>query len=171
MRLLICKFFLLIVAFTSASTAFAQASRFPEFIMTLSTDQKNWDTSAPLTVNVAIKNLGRKSFYLGLKCNFGFEGLLDHARQTSVRYLIKWDKGRDELCALTRADLIRIPARRTVNFKLMSVKVVKLGDVSWESHPVGEYSLAVRYGTSKRAPFNDVWLGATGTQYLKVQVK
>ena len=154
-----------------ASPAFAQTDNTPDFIMTLSTRQKVWDTRTPLTVNVAVKNRGRKRFYLGLKCDFGFGGVLETPEEYPVRYYIKWDKNQDEICHLEREDLIEIPARRTVNIKLTSIKVEKGGDVPWESHRPGNYRLMVRYGTSKVSPFKDVWLVATGTRQVTIRFK
>ena len=154
-----------------ASTAFAQDGNSPDFVMTLSTRQKQWDTRTPLIVNVEIKNRGGKSFYLGLKCDFGFGGVLETPGEYPVRYYIKWDKNQDELCHLTRQDLIEIPAKRTVNIKLTSINVEKGGDVPWERHLPGNYRLMVLYGTSKMSSFKDVWLGATRTQYVRIRIK
>ena len=87
-----------------------------------------------------------------------------------VRYLIKWDKGSDEICQLKREDLIEIPAHKTVKLKLTSLSVQKMGEIPRSNHPVGVYHLLVRYDTSKASPFKELWLGGTRTQYMRIRV-
>ena len=139
--------------------------------MRLSAKQRTWDSTGPLVVFVSIKNEG-KCFYISHKCGFGFQGYLYGPGKDllEVRYLIKWDKSSDEICQLKGEDLIEIPAHKTVKLKLTSLSVQKLGTIPWSNHPVGVYRLLVSYDTPKAAPFKELWLGGTRTQYLRIRV-
>ena len=154
------------------SSALAQEREYPNFTMQLSTKQRAWNSNDPLVVFVSIRNEGKESFYISHKCRFGFEGYLYGPGNDllEVRYLVKWDKSSDESCQLKTEDLIKIPAHKTVNLKLTSLSVQELGKIPWSNHPVGVYHLLVRYHTSKVAPFKELWLGGTRTQYVRIRV-
>jgi hypothetical protein len=77
----------------------------------------------------------------------------------------------NDSCAPQRADFIRIPAGKRVRVTLTSVALKELGELPWAKHPKGLYTLFVRYGTSKIAPFQGVFLGTSGTDKIRLYVK
>jgi len=150
----------------------ARAQGAVDFTMTLKVKNKICDPSKPLVADVIVKNEGRKSFYIGYKCDFGFAGYLTHrmGAYETIRYEIRWDKS-SEHCPPKREDFIKVPAGKAVRVRLTSVTIKELGDHPRSDHPKGSYLLLVRYGTSKIAPFDQVFLGTSATNKVRLYVK
>ena len=143
-----------------------------DFTMTLRVKNKVWDPSKPLVADVIVKNEGRRSLYIGYKCDFGFAGYLTRQRAgyETIRYEIRWDKS-SEHCTPRREDFIKVPAGKMVRVRLTSVAIKELGGNPWSDHAKGSYQLFVRYGTSKIAPFDQVFLGTSTTNRVRLNVK
>jgi len=143
-----------------------------DFIMTLKLRDKTWDPTQKLVADVIIKNTGRKDLYIGYKCDFGFQGNLVRNLNAfeAIRYEITWDKS-SKNCSPQRDDFIKIPPGRKASITLTSLEVKRLGSLPGDEHPKGWYTLFVRYGTSKIAPFDGVFLGTSNTNKVRLLVK
>jgi hypothetical protein len=142
-----------------------------DFTMTLRLKNRTWTHTKTLAADVVIKNTGRKDLYISHKCDFGFAGYLERAVSAyeAIRYEITWDKT-SQICVPQREDFIKISPGKKVSIAMTSVKIKEVGD-SPAVPPKGWYTLFVRYGTSKIAPFEGVFLGTSNTNKVRLLVK